>query len=534
MLPTACWSSSHARPCSRRGWLTCVLVVCATLTACFPKSAPDGTLIVANNAEVHSLDPQIASGAPEGRVLSALFVGLTALDPESLEVIPELAESFSSPDGGRSWNFHLRADLRWSDGSPLTAIDVVESWQRLLEPSTGAPYREWLLDLKEDGLSASGLDLKVVFNHAKPWFAGMCSWYALAPVPPGLRAGTEDAGQVSSGPFMLDYHRIRDRVRVIPNPHYHGAASVDLPAIDFLVVESQFTALNLFLSGDAHFLPDVPAIAVPALLAREQARITSANSTAASKRREFSPEPFLATYFYRFNTTKPPFDDQRVRRALSLAIDRKQLAATLGAGQPAAFSLVPPALPGYTPPSVPSFEPALARELLAAAGYGPDHPLPLVELHFNSAELHRDVAEVLQAQWRQHLGIKSRLYNQEWKVFLDTQRRLDYQLSRSSWIGDFLDPTTFLDIFHSASANNRTGWNDPDYDRLLERIADCESTSERTVLCQQAETLLLEAAPLLPLFHYSSRELVSERIKGFHRNLLGRIDWAALSLEGEE
>jgi len=492
-----------------------MLLASLVVPACFAPAAPPGTLVVANNSEVHSLDPQIASGAPEGRVLSALFAGLTSLDPIDLSPRPELAESFHSPDGGRSWVFSLREDLKWSDGSPLTSADFVRSWKRLRSPKTGAPYREWLDDLAPDGLRANGKLLEVKFNNPVPWFASMCSWYALAPLPIGLINGQQGAGQISSGPFKLAFHRLRDRVRVIPNPHYYRAKTVKLPAIDFMVVESQFTALNLFLSGDAHLIPDVPALAVNGLL--------------QSHPQEFEPTPAFATYFYRFNVEKSPTNDPLVRQALSLAIDRTQLAKTLASGQSPAFSFVPPFLDNYQPPHLAGFNLSRAKQLLIEAGYDAENPLPSIEIHFNSAELHRDVAEAVQAQGAQNLEVSARLYNQEWKVFIDAQRQLDYQVSRSSWIGDYLDPSTFLNIFHSKSKNNRTGWNSPAYDQLLAKIQNSNDQKSRMQLCKEAELLLLDAAPILPLFFYSNRELVSTRLKGFERNLIGRIDWSTLS-----
>lgn len=487
-------------------------------------------MVVANNADLQSLDPQIATGAPEGRALGALFSGLTRLDPATLEPVPELAASFSSPDGGRSWAFQLRPELRWSDGSSLTADDFVASWKRLLAPETAAPYRNWLLELAPNGLYADENTLHVRFQSSKPYFPSMCAYHALAPVPLKLREGREAAGLVSSGPFQMTYRRIRDRVQLAPNPYYWNASKVQLPGVVFLTVESQFTALNLFLSGDAHFIPDVPALAVPALLKREK-DLVRAKVRKPRSRPEFDPQPFLATYFYRFNTTRPPFNDARLRRALSLAVDRELLAQTLGSGQPPAGTFIPPSLPHWKGPAGHTFDPAGARQLLADAGYGEANPLPMIELHYNSAELHRDVAEALQAQWKDVLGIQTRLYNQEWKVFLDAQKKLDYQMSRSSWIGDYLDPTTFLDVFRSDSPNNRTGWADKEYDRLLNQAKEITHKQPRMHYLRQAEERLLWEAPILPLFHYAGRELVSSKVLGYRRNLIGSIDWAGLALE---
>jgi len=517
-------------------------------------------LCVANGADVQVLDPQIATGAPEGRVLDALFCGLTRLDPRTLKPLPALAESWEIREGGRQWSFLLREGLHWSDGTPLSGRDVVESWLRLLDPRTGAPYSRWLEPLEDApawrrraaargpgepwppapaGLRLAGRRIRLRFTRPLPYFAEMCAYHALAPVPPALRnpgltaaapAGSAP-GWVGSGPFRLERRRLRDRVRVIPNPEYWDAGSVKLPGIDFLTVDSSLTGLNLFLTGEADYLPNVPTLAVDGLLERERRRAAEARRRGdPPPPREFAPAPFLATYFYRINVTRPPLDDPRVRRALVLAVDRRALAAALGAGQPPADSFTPPWIEGYAPPHAAGFDPQAARALLAAAGFPGGKGMRPLELLFNSSAEHREVAEALQEQWSRNLGLRTRLSNQEWKVFLDSQRRLDYDLSRSSWIGDYQDPSTFLDIFRSEDGNNRTGWKDARYDHLLQQAEESEDPAARAELFRRAEEYLLEAAPLLPLFHDQSLELVSVRVEGLTRNLRSVIDWSRVRL----
>ncbi|MFQ5748945.1 MAG: peptide ABC transporter substrate-binding protein, partial [Planctomycetota bacterium] len=429
---------------------------------------------------------------------------------------------------------------------------------------TGAPYSRWLEPLEgapawrrraaargpgepwppaPAGLQLAGRRIGLRFTRPLPYFAEMCAYHALAPVPPALRnrgpsalsPSGSAAGWVGSGPFRLERRRLRDRLRVVPNPEYWEAGAVRLAGIDFLTVDSPLTGLNLFLTGEADYLPDVPALAVEGLLERERRRAAEARRRGETPPpREFAPAPFLATYFYRINVTRPPLDDPRVRRALVLAVDRRALAAALGAGQPPAGSFTPPWIEGYAPPHAAGFDPPAARALLAAAGFPEGKGLRPLELLFNSSAAHREVAEVLQEQWSRNLGLRTRLSNQEWKVFLDSQRRLDYDLSRSSWIGDYQDPSTFLDIFRSEDGNNRTGWKDARYDRLLGDAEASEDPAARADLFRQAEEHLLEAAPLLPLFHYQSLELVSERVAGLTRNLRSVIDWAQVRLRPEE
>ncbi|HEX9792458.1 MAG TPA: peptide ABC transporter substrate-binding protein [Planctomycetota bacterium] len=516
----------------RRAASLLALLLAASTAGCFPAAAE---LVVANGPDVQVLDPQRASASPDGRVLAALYAGLTRLDPRTLAPEPGLAEEFAQSGGGRVWTFRLRAGLRWSDGSALTVDDVVASWRRLLDPATASPWREWLEDLDGDaGLRVTGeRELTVRFRHPFPAFGEICAHHALAPVHARVRAahGATAASDVQSapvsGPFTLVSRKVRDRVRVARNPLYWDAADVRLQSVDFLTVESQFTALNLFLAGAVHYSAgDVPALAVPAL----EARARAAAPVPAGGVAEFAPAPFWGTDFYRFQTGAPPFDDARVRQAFAMAVDREALAATLGGGRRAAWSFVPPDGSGYALPEGPRFDPAAARALLAAAGHPDGAAMPPVELLFNSAELHRDVAEVLQAQWREHLGVAVRLQNQEWRVVLDAQRRLRYQISRSSWIGDYLDPATFLEIFRPDSPNNRTGWADAGYVADLDAARSAPDPGRRNAALRRAEARLLAEAPILPLFHYSRMDLASPRLRGFHRNLRGWIDWGRLAL----
>lgn len=509
--------------------------------ACGP---PPAELVVANGPDVLTLDPHQATSAPEARVLGALTCGLTRLDPATLRPRPELAREWTVTDGGRSWTFVLRPGLTWSDGSPLTADDFVASWLRLLDPRTGAPYANWLAPVlgadawrprraagadpaPPAGLAADGARLTVRFDRPVPYFAEMCAWHVLAPVHASVRAappGSALEGAPTCGPFRLSFRRIRDRVRLERNPAYWDADAVRLATLDFLTVESQFTALNLFLVGDAHYLADVPPLAVPALLQREAERRRQGRPA------EFAPSPYLATYFYRFNTTRAPFRDPRVRAALSLAVDREEIVRALGAGHRAADSFTPPWLPGYEPPAGPACNPERARALLAEAGYPGGVGFRRIELLFNTGEVHRDVAEILQDQWRRELGIEVALANQEWKIVLQQQKALHYDLSRSSWIADYLDPESFLEVFRGDGENNRTGWRNAAYDGFLEEARAGSVASERREAFRAAEALLLESAPILPLFYYQNLDLVSERLRGFHRNPRGYVDWGRLSI----
>jgi len=487
-------------------WRLGAFLLC-TLGACF---APSKGLVVANGDDVSVLDPQRAASVSDLRILGALHAGLTRLDPMTLQAEASLAEDFSSSNGGRVWTFRLRSDLKWSDGTPLTARDLVRSWQQLLDPQVAAPYSAWLRDAQFECIDQT---LTVRFPQPKPAFAEMCAAPTLAPVP-----AHAPVAQVGSGPFRLVERRIRDRIVVERNPHYWDVANVALEQIQFVTVESQVTALNLFLAGEIAYAPSAPPIAAERLLEEYP--------------ESFQPTPQFATTFLRFNVSDGPFADVATRRAFAAAIQSRSLTSSLGGGRTAALHFVPPNTPHWEPAPLPTWRSAARQPgaLLPADARLPDY----LEYLYNSSELNRDVAELLQSQWQSALGVRVRLANQEWKTFLAAQRSLQYQMSRSSWIGDYLDPLTFLEIFHSQDGNNRTGWANDVYDAFIEAARDSEPGPARLRLLREAERVLLDQAVIVPLYHEASLELVDPRLHGFHRNLRGYIDWGRLSWHTEQ
>jgi len=495
-------------------WLTLILVL--LWTACTPSRAE---LVIANGPDVEVLDPQLANTTAAARLFQAIFEGLTRLDPVSLEVVPGLAEFWEPNDSASVWRFQLRDGLLWSDGTPLTVEDVRASWQRLAAPATGASYADWMRDTRIE-IDLETRWLVVFFPRPMPLFDRMCAYHALAPIPAVLREaapGSSPQPLPCSGPFQLVERRIRDRIRVARNPLSWRAALVQLQSIDFLTIDSQFTALNLFLSEDVSYTPNVPSLAVPKLLA-EHPDI-------------FSPEPQFATYFLRFHVNAPPFENRDLRLACTYAINREELAKQVGGGRQAAKTLVPALVKAYPSVAAPSFDPVLARKFLKSAVVANGKPIGRLEYIYPSSELNRAVAEVLQQQWREVLGLEVALVNLESQSFRPLQRGLEYQVSHSSWIGDYLDPLTFLELFHSNSSNNRTGFGDHHYDSLLDEASALPDAAARFELLAQAESLLLAEAIVLPLLVDVSQELISPRLQGLHRNASGVIDWAALHFD---
>ena len=493
-----------------------------------------------NNAtEVATLDPARVTGTPEGRVIRCLFEGLTVKHPETLEPLPGMAESWTISDDGLVYTFNMRRGAQWSNGDPVTAHDFVFSWERFLHPMTAAEYayqlwyvvgaKEYTTQVDDDGnpvndFSTVGIkansdyELQVTLQNPTPFFMDLMGFYPLFPVN---RRNIEEAKErwpddweikwlqpeniVTNGPFTVEYRRVNDRIRFRKSETYWDKDNVALETIDCLAIEAAGTALNMYITGEAHYLPNVPINIVRDLLPRE----------------DFNPAPFLGTYFYRVNTTKPPFNDKRVRRALALTIDRKAICEKITkAGQSPATALVPPGMPGYKTVSMGPPNVAEAKALLAEAGYGPDgSPFPSLEIHYNTLESHRDIAEVIADSWRVNLGIDAKLLNQEWKVYLDTQSTLGYDVSRSAWIGDYADPNTFLDMFVTGGENNKTGWGNEEYDLLIARAGTEFDPKVRMDILRQAEQILIDEMPILPIYYYSTQNIVAPRLGGFYENI---------------
>lgn len=499
------------------------------LSACLP-SRPRADLVFLNGAEPETLDPAEITGQPEGRVANALFEGLTAFD-ERAEVIPGVAERWEISPDGRTYTFHLRTNAFWSNGDHVTSADFLQSWRRTLLPATASEYAYQLYYIrgakafnegKTDNFARVGVHapnprtLVVELEHPTPFFLDLCAFVTLLPVhiPTVERHGdawTKPGNIVGNGAFILEEWRLNDRIALRKNPLYWNASSVRMETVDVIPAARASTAFNLYATGGADLMMDKGLAPVPLLDKLRQ-------------RPDFHSAPFLGTYFVRFNTTKKPLDDSRVRRALALAVDRGRLVEKITkAGELPALSFVPPGTAGYDPPRAPGTDRDLARKLLAAAGYPGGKGIPtLTYLYKGDSELDRDLAVELQAMWKRELGVSIALAGQEWKVYLRTMSALDYDLCRSSWVGDYRDPNTFLDMFVSGGGNNRTGWEDPEYDAWIAEAARTVDRDARFAVFRKAEhRLVSEAAPIAPLYFYVGIQFYDpKRLGGIEANLL--------------
>ena len=535
------------RPGRARRWLWCAPAALLALglawaIALAGKShLPPADFTFNNNSEVSTLDPALVSTVPEGRILRALCEGLVIRDPKNLSIAPGAAQSWESSPDGRHWIFHLRSRQQWSNGAPLTAADFAFSFQRLLLPQTASPFASFLFavvgarefhsgrglqgaaDWNSVGIKTpDALTLEIELEHPHPYFLHLLASTALLPVnmqslcAMQKRYPTSWSSQwlrpenlVTNGPFTLAARRINDRIRLQKNPRYWDADNVAFQSIDALAVEHWGTSLNLYLTGGCDWLDgSVPTLYVGRMLGRE----------------DFQPQtsPYLGLYFYRLNCSVAPLDDVRVRRALSMTINRVEVCEKLlKAGQEPCYTFVPwGKLGSYESPLTQSSGPLIAQRLLTQAGFSQTNPMSPLTIHYNTAESHRDIAEVIAHTWKMALGIDVGLANQEWKVWLDSQNRLDYQISRSSWIADYPDASSFLGIFTSDNPNNRTGWKNATFDDLMARSERELNPQQRNQLLVSAERILLEEVPAIPIYSYVTQNVVNPRLGGFGNNLL--------------
>lgn len=512
----------------------CLLTACGESENNVQSGNRTGTLHWGNGTEPQSIDPHIATGVPEHHIIGALMEGLVLKDRDTLEAIPGIAETWHISDDARIYTFNLRSDARWSNGDVLNAHDFVWSWWRALQPRLGNSYAYMYFPIanakdyyqgeiekfSEVGVKAlDDLTLEITLENPTPYFLQLLDHYSMFPVhqPTIEKFGDADergtrwtyAGNlVSNGPFKLAEWEINRSVVVEKNSFYYASEKVKLNRVIFYPTENQTTEERMFRAGQLHYTNDVPIDKIETYRAAEDSALKIT--------------PYLGTYFYRINVSVPHLQDRQVRRALAMTIDRALITdKVLKAGQIPAYAMTPPNTLGYYPPATLSFDPAAARQLLADAGYPNGEGFPVTEILYNTNEAHRKVAVAIQQMWRKHLNIEVKLLNQEWKVYLDSESNGDYEISRAGWIGDYVDPNNFLDLFLCDSGNNRTGWCNREYDQLVLQQAPRAAThAERLAIFARAETILLDELPVLPIYTYTTKHLVKPSVKNLGSNIL--------------
>ena len=489
-----------------------------------------------NGSEPQGIDPHIVTGVPEHHILISLCEGLTIPNPNpkgSDGYIPGTAESWSISDDGKEYIFKLNKNAKWSNGDPVTADDFVWSWKRILTASLGSQYPDMLYYLvgayeyhngqidNFDEVGVKAIDthtLKVNLKNPTPFFIGLLSHYSTWPVHKEtvLKHGdiddrngewTRPGNFVCNGPFQLKTWELNNKIVVEKNPHYYDASMVRLNEIHYYPVSNVMTEDRMFRAGQLHLTSSMPTQKCPIYI--------------EEKNPNLKIDPYMGTYFYRINTENETLNDVRVRKALAYSIDRQLLVDKVTqCGQIPAYSFTPPGSNGYQPSTEIPYDPVLAKQLLAEAGYSSDNPFPKLEILFNTNEGHRKVALAIQQMWQNELGIEVELVNQDWKVYLSREMVGDFQISRAGWIGDYEDPNTFLDLMRPNRGNNKTGWENMDFDALVEEANTINDQEKRYELLNEAEKILIDNMPIIPLYTYVRVYQLSPDVKGFNPHIL--------------
>lgn len=522
--------------------ITRVLLTVGLFSMAIPTLAaqvPPGTVLAEkqelvrnNGSEPSSLDPHKVESDVENNIISDLFEGLVSVSPTG-EIEPRLAEKWENKDN-TVWTFHLRPGVTWSDGTAITAQDIVWSWQRLVSPLTASPYASYPGNMHivngaeiaqgkkaPETLGVKALDdatFEVTLTQPNAAFLAMLAHPSLVPLDKVLisRYGdkwTKPEHMVTSGPYKLSHWVVNERIVAERNPRYWDNAHTVINKVTYLPISSETADVNRYKAGEIDIVYTVPI-----------------NQFAQLKKTmgdQLDVSPQLATYYYEFNTTRPPFNDPRVRRALNMALDKDIIAEkVLGQGQRPAWLISQPDIGGVKlhNPEYASWPRdkriAEAKKLLSEAGYNETHPL-VFNLLYNTSESHQRIAIAASSMWKKNLGVEAKLQNQEWKTMLDAMHTHNFDAVRYAWIADYDDAATFLNNFRTGDSENTSQYSNPAYDEALRNAAKASDTTARGKFYQRAEDLLGQDVPAIPVYHYVRTHLVKPWVGGFTPDKLG-------------
>ncbi len=465
-----------------------------------------------NGAEPDSLNIHLAQGLNSHNILLDMYEGLMTF---SISGEPKygVALTHTVNENSTEWHFTLNPEAKWSDGTSLTAHDFIRAWQTAAAPNTAAPYRQLFDNMTQQGklqISSKQADhLSIKLNQADAGLLAKLVLPIFYPKPPKIIHADEQK-VISNGAYFLHQWDIQERIILKKNPYFHAANQVQINEIHYWVTENQNTELLRFRAGDLDITETIPDTKISWL------RKNLAN--------ELRIAPYYGTFFLGLNLQDKHLTDHKLRAALSLAIDRQILVdKVLKTGQFPATSIVPNLQHTATEkvnPSTVEINLQTAKTLLQQSGFNPISDR--LEILYNNSDNQKKVALAVAAMWRQNLGVKSKLKNQEWKVFVQTRRGQQKQVFRSGWIADYHDPLNFLELFHSQSHFNFYNYANPIYDQLIEQMRGSYEPTQHSEFIAQAEHILQTDLPVIPLYHYVSRHLVQQHILGFVDNPMDR------------
>ena len=487
-------------------------------------------LVVEIGPDPETIDPALNSASDGGNMILHLFEGLLTID-QNEQLQPGVAETWDVSEDGLTWTFHLREGLKWSDGTDMTANDFVYSWKRVCDPATAAPYAETVLNMVKgyddaingdvDALAVEATDdLTLVVELAKPctYFGSLVAFATLSPVQQatieanGEAWATAAETYISNGPFHITEWVPGSHITMSKNEYYWDADSIKLDSIKFLLMEDTNAAYSAYQTGEAHMVKDVPTEEIPSLTDND----------------EFNVAEMIGTYYVSINTQLEQFQDARVRKALSLAIDREYVANTIMQGTyTPAYNFMGP---GWTDAEENDFMSganggetyissdyeanlAEAKALLAEAGYPDGEGFPTITYSTNDDGYHKAVAEHLQQAWAE-LGLTLNIETVEWGQFTSMRRSGDYEIARNGWVGDYTDASNQLELFYSTNGNNDGKFNNADFDAAIDLSRTTTDAAERTAALHEAEDILMNEAGCIPLAYYADYWLESPKVEG--------------------
>jgi len=489
------------------------------------KSAPATTLRYVVGAEPETLDPRKSTGVPEGRIQANLFEGLTTYDAAG-KLAPGTAEKWTMSPDSKVYTFTIRANAKWSNGAPVTAQDFEYTWKKTLDPTFASPYAQQLYFIagaeaynngkgSADQVGIKALNdntLEVTLADPCPFFPAVVVHSAYYPVNKKVdesnpKWAADPATFVGNGPFNLKSWTHQSKIETIKNPNYWDTASVKLTQVDYLLTDDNSTALSMFDGGQADLVIDgLPPADIKRLL----------------KEGKMQAKPAIGNGYYSINITKAPFDNLKVRQAFSMAIDREAIVKNLDNGYIAAYAFVPNGIADADANSdfrnvggnLIKFDPTAAKKLLADAGYPDGKGLPPISLIYNTNDIHKAIAEMIQEMWKKNLGVDVTLENQEWKVFLNNRREGNFQIARDGWVGDYADPLTFLGLFQSANGNNDSQYKNLECDKALALSYTLQDPKARMQAFHDLEQkVVAEDASVAPLYFQPYYYLAKPNVK---------------------
>jgi oligopeptide transport system substrate-binding protein len=494
-------------------------------------------LRIAIGAEPETLDPRKSTGIPESYVENQVFEGLAVRD-EYGNAVPGVAEKWVISADGLKYTFHLRANAKWSNGDPVTAHDFEYAWKSTLSPELASKYADQLYYLKngesynkKKGATADQVGVKAVndrtlevtLERPTAYFLSLMAFHTYFPVhkktvEANINWAKDPKTVIANGPFTIANWVHNSKMELVKNGAYWDKSNVKSEKLELVFSDSNTTVMSMFESNQLDMADFSPPVAeTPRLMKEGKLKIY----------------PYLGTYFFAINVTKAPFDNPKVRKAFALAINRKAIVENITrAGEKPAVAWVPFGLPGakagedYRKASGDLFKDndvETAKKLLAEAGYPEGRGLPPVNILYNTNEQNKSISEAIQEMWKKNLGAVVNLTNQEWKVYLASRKQGDFQIARSGWIGDYDDPMTFADVMMTANGNNVSKWTNQRYDDLVREAQSTIDQSERMRAMQEAEKLLMEEMPIIPIYFYVSRVLEKPNVKGVMRGVDGGV-----------